>query len=78
MGIEQILEELLRANVRSEMLIAAIIDTLAGKKLPDGTPLLTREEVTAAAEKLKNEVMEKAKSRIAKPNIVVPPFTAGQ
>lgn len=78
MGIEQILEDLLRANFRSEVLLAAIIDVLSKKTLADGAPLLTREEVTAAAEKLKDQLIQESKARLAKPNIVVPPFSTGQ
>jgi len=71
MNLEEILQQLIQANFRIELLMNSMLDVLEKKKLPDGTALITKEEVSARAEEIKKEVMEKA--RIAKPSLIMPP-----
>ena len=76
MNIEQILQQLIGSDFRFEVLIRAIVEVLATKKNPDGTPLITAEEVSAKAEELRQKAIEQ--SKIAKPSgIIVPGASLG-
>lgn len=65
----QALQALFNQDLRYEVLIRALVDTLATKKNADGTPFLTVEEVSIRAESIKKELIEAAR----KPSIIVPP-----
>ena len=76
---------LIQNNLRYEVLIRAIVETLGKKKLSDGTPLLTIEELNTSAEDIKKliiasgqaqaEAAAKAQAEAAKAKepVVVPP-----
>lgn len=57
----EMFQTLVASNFRFEVLIRGIIDVLASKKDAEGKPLLSVEEVSAAAELLKKRAMEQAK-----------------
>lgn len=68
-NLENVLTELLKANLRNEILMTVVIDTLASKKQADGSPLVTREEIMQAAEKFQEELKKEAsKASIILPN----------
>ena len=71
MNLEAILQGLIEANVRYELLIRALIDVMETKKNADGTPLITKEEISARAEELRQGLIER--TRIAKPSLIIPP-----
>ena len=75
MDLEEILQRLVQADVRLEIIMRSIIETLAKKTGVDGKPILTRDEVADMAEELKKKILEEAKSKvdIVKPNIIIPP-----
>ena len=74
----QALQALFNQDLRYEVLIRALVDTLATKKNADGTPFLTIDEVNARAEVIKAELIEASrKPSIIVPATSVPPVGAG-
>lgn len=71
MGQEELLQALqvlFNQDLRYEVIIRALVETLASKKNADGTPFLTVEEINTRAEAIKTEMIEAAR----KPSIIVP------
>lgn len=71
MGQEELLQALqvlFNQDLRYEVLIRALVETVASKKNADGTPFLTVEEINTRAEAIKKEMIEAAR----KPSIIVP------
>ena len=67
---EALLQALIKADFRFEVLIRSIIKVLSEKTGADGKPIMTKDEVNAASKEIKDEIIKQ--SKIAKPGLIVP------
>lgn len=72
MSISGLLSTLANNDLRFEIIMNALIELLETKKLPDGTPLFTKEEIEQKIQKIQDETMQRM--AISRPNsgLIVP------
>jgi len=71
-NVEALLQELIKADFRFEVLIRSIIKVLSEKKGADGKPIITRDEVNAMSKEIRDEIIKQSKIAKPKSGIIVP------